>query len=99
MSLGSRATQVKPEALVILFRANPRNRFFMRMTLSPCAYAPSFPVFTRDFFGAAWTSRCTGALDGAESALQKRVGAFWRATINSNTIMSMTTSMNTMLML
>jgi hypothetical protein len=27
MSFGSRATQAKPEALVILFRANPLDRF------------------------------------------------------------------------
>jgi hypothetical protein len=56
MSRGSRATQVKPEALVILLRAITRNRIIYagdRGFVSVCA---DFPGFAREFiFRALWT--------------------------------------------
>jgi hypothetical protein len=55
MSRGSRATQVKPEALVILFRATTRNRIIYagdRRFVSVCA---DFSGSPREFiFRALW---------------------------------------------
>jgi hypothetical protein len=45
MSRGSRATQVNPEALVILFRAKLLIRYFMRMA---AASRPDMPDFHRE---------------------------------------------------
>src|ERR1035438_3537119 len=39
MSYGSRATQVKPEALVILFRATPESASLLRVTAGLCSRA------------------------------------------------------------
>jgi|GEM_PF-4666334 hypothetical protein len=60
MSCGSRATQVKPEALVILFRANPlKPLFYADVRKSVCACG-NFPVFDEKiFFCAPWTCYCT----------------------------------------
>jgi hypothetical protein len=45
MSFGSRANQAKPEAPVILFRANPETALFLRVTASlrPSAEKIAFP--------------------------------------------------------
>jgi hypothetical protein len=59
MSRGSRATQVKPEALVILFRANHKKpQFFAgdRKSVSECTAFPGFlpgNLFSRTRLG--WT--------------------------------------------
>jgi hypothetical protein len=49
MSSGSRANQVNPEALIILFRATIRNRFFLRVTAGPSLRVRKctgfFPIF------------------------------------------------------
>jgi hypothetical protein len=62
MSFGSRATQAKPEALVILFRANPETALFLRITASlrPSAEKFGFPQGNLFFF-AFQTGLSTGA--------------------------------------
>jgi hypothetical protein len=75
MSCGSRATQVKPEALVILFRATPESASFLRVTVGLCPRAPMIWDFHMEiFFRVPWTelhrNPRTGAQYGAESALR-----------------------------
>jgi hypothetical protein len=65
MSRGSRATQVKPEALVILFRATTRNRIIYagdRGFVSACAVFPG--SYGNLFFahsGPDWTGACASS--------------------------------------
>jgi hypothetical protein len=54
MSFGSRATQAKPEALVILFRATTlETAFFVRVTAGLSPSAPNFLDFHRKIFFCA----------------------------------------------
>jgi hypothetical protein len=102
MSFGSRATQAKPEALVILFRATTRNRIIYAGDRRFMSVRAVFPGFPREFIFRAlrakpgWNLR-TVAQDGAESTLRWRVGVFWRATTNSNMITNMITNTITIL--
>jgi hypothetical protein len=77
MSHGSRATQVKPEALVILFRANHKKPHYFagdRKSVSERAIFPGFPpgnLFFAHSSRSDWIGPGTGAQDGAESALRR----------------------------
>jgi hypothetical protein len=76
MSCGSRATQVKPEALVILFRANHKKPHLFagdRKSVSECAAFSGFSpgnLFSRARMDRTGSGPRTGTQDGAESALR-----------------------------
>jgi hypothetical protein len=73
MSFGSRATQAKPEALVILFRATTWNRFFYAGdSRSVSACAQNFRIFPWNSFLRSGLGLRTGAQNGAESAFAQR---------------------------
>jgi hypothetical protein len=74
MSCGSRATQVKPEALVILFRATLKPHFLRGLNV--CVRMCRIPYFhqeIQDFFRTLYDQTRTSAQDAAESALRGRM--------------------------
>jgi hypothetical protein len=103
MSRGSRATQVKPEALTILLGVIPLKPLLLcgRPQLCVCLCIQDF--LAGIFFGAfcvpGRTGPRTGAQYSAESTLRERVGIFWQLTtssimsMNKNMIMSMITTL------
>jgi hypothetical protein len=60
MSRGSRATQVKPEALVILFRATHESASFLRVAVGLCPRAVDLDFPLGNLFSARPGPNCIG---------------------------------------
>jgi hypothetical protein len=70
MSCGSRANQEKPEALIILFRAKPLNRIFLRKNASLRSRAPKeFLTLLLEYLFRAPRRTVTLRKNGAEQIL------------------------------
>jgi hypothetical protein len=84
MSLGSRATQAKPEALVILFRANTLSRF-LRVTAGPSPHALDFHICGIFIFARVEPDRAP-LRNTVLNLSWMRVGVFWQSTTNLKAI-------------
>jgi len=87
MSFGSRATQEKPEALVILFRANFRNPI-RRVAAELCAFVPDF--YAEVEWPHVQALRAVVQCGTANDLRRRVVRSLWMTNSNTITITTLT---------